>query len=150
MWHAIALWSAGLLYGFPPYAAIDTQPMRKNAITRITTINLKKVSGGAAADMSTVNAYAHQDRDLLLEQIDEINPHCIVACGVFDILVWLLDLEPEPDSTYEKSVLDKKRNVVVIPFRHPGKINNYKTYLKLKELVSGVCLKPGLISDTKT
>jgi len=138
MWHTVSRWAAGILYNFPKYEKIDTLDIMKEVIRKIASINLKKISGGPASNMSAINAYAYTDRELLLEQIDEIQPNIIVACGTFDSVIWLLGLEINPDNPYEKPIFDKKRNILVVPWRHPARVNNKNTYNELKEMIAKI------------
>ena len=136
MWHATARWAAGLLNDFPPYGQINTIKVRHESLKSVATINLKKTSGKAQADMAVVNSYAHQDKELLRHQISDIRANVIVACGTFDILTWLLGLEVDCDDPRRKAV--KHDEMFVIPWRHPGRVTNRETYEKLGELWSEV------------
>ena len=135
-WHTASRWAAGILYNFPEYEKIDTWPMKKGAIRKIASINLKKTSGRSYSNMSVINAYAYADKELLLEQIDEIQPNIIVACGTFDSMIWLLGLEINPDNPDKKAIFDRKRKIWVVPCRHPARVNNKNTYNELKELIA--------------
>lgn len=133
MWHAVARWAAGILKGFPPYEDIDNSATLKDSLSRVAAINLKKVTGKSSADMTTINAYAHMDRDLLVEQIKMINPDIIVACGVFDPLIWLLDLNVHSSqlNQLDEPVSSSIIPAWVIPFRHPARVDSRATYEKL-------------------
>ena len=56
-----------------------TAEERKAMLRRIATMNVKKVSGGATSDYGYVE-WARGNTDLLLAQIEEINPDVIVLC----------------------------------------------------------------------
>jgi len=134
MWHTAARWAAGILNDFPEYGQINNYETLTTALHQIAVINLKKATGGAYADMSVVEAYAHQDKDLLLEQIRTIDPDIILACGTFEPLIWLLDLPVKGDNPYERPVKSKIFDTLVIPWRHPGRVNNKTTYAELKDI----------------
>lgn len=134
MWHTIARWSAGLLQGFPPYEQVDRFDVMKESLRSIAAINLKKCSGKAWSDSPVVNAFAFRDRDLLLEQIHLIAPEVIVAGGTFDPLIWLLELNVDPEHPLSKVVVDQKSGIKVVPWRHPGRVNNRQTYQQLKKI----------------
>ncbi len=138
LWHTIARLAAGILKDFPDYEEIDSLEEMKQALLKIAAINLKKVPGGASADYSAINAFAFRDRELLIEQIKMIAPDIIVACGVFEQLIWLLELPVNPNAPADAPVLDEKREIRVIPFRHPGRVNNKTAYESLRE----TCQKP--------
>lgn len=133
MWHAISRWAAGIQNGFPNYDSINNRESMRKALLKISTINLKKTSGGASSNMSLINSYAKSDSPLLVKQIEQINPKVIVAGGTFDSLIWLLDLSVNPDSPYEDPIYDSVREAWVIPWRHPGRVNNRETYEELSK-----------------
>jgi len=137
----IARWSAGILQEFPEYSVIekmDDNSLTKE-LTKIAVINLKKTSGESASDPSVINAYAHQDRDLLLKQIEVIKPDIIIACGTIDPLIWLLDLNTKSDLKPEIVIKDNLRGIAIIPFRHPARDTKPKeTYNKLKKMIGGI------------
>jgi len=132
MWHATARWAAGLLADFPPYEEANRVDVQRDSLRSIATINLKKTSGRARADMSVISACAHRDRNLLRQQILDIRPDVIVACGTFDVMVWLLGLEVDCDDPRRKAVVYD--GIVVIPWRHPSRVNNQETYEQLRDL----------------
>jgi len=134
MWHVVARWTAGILNNFPPFTDIDNYETMKDAIIKIATINLKKASGGPSSNMSVINAYAFQDCSLLREQIEAINPNIVMACGTFDILIWLLELKVNPDEPNSDPVYDEQRKIWVVPFRHPARVNNESTYSELNSI----------------
>ncbi len=135
LWHTIATWSAGILNGFPPYRQIDKKLM-KESLENIAAINLKKASGKSRVDSEIISAYTHQDRDLLIEQIDFIMPDLIISCGVMEPLIWLLDLKVNPEAPSDKPVKDITRKAWIIPFRHPARASGEKIYNSLKKAIS--------------
>jgi len=42
---------------------------------------LKKTPGGANADMSEIRKWATENKDIIKNQISEIDPDIIIACG---------------------------------------------------------------------
>lgn len=132
LWYTIARWSAGILNGFPSYKQIDSK-MIKESFEKIAAINLKKACGGARVDSEVINAYAHQDRGLLLEQIKSIGPDFIISCGVMEPLIWLLDLKVNPEKPAAEPVKGVSRKIWVIPFRHPAMGSGAKVYNNLKK-----------------
>lgn len=133
-WHTVGRWAAGLLRGFPSYEEVDRWEVMHDALQSIASINLKKASGGASADPALVNAYAFQDRDLLRDQVRLISPHTIVACGTTEVLVWLLRLPMDADKPH--APVSTREGVTVIPWVHPTRCNNRKTYHRLAELAT--------------
>jgi len=134
----LARWTAGILKGFPVYSDIKNldENALKDYLSKVAVINLKKISGREQSDDSIINAYAHQDRELLLEQIDSINADIIVACSTMNALIWLLDLKVDSNNPFRKPVRYKSTGKLVIPFRHSSRDNNpQESYKRLKELV---------------
>ncbi|MBF0504838.1 MAG: hypothetical protein HQL14_07020 [Candidatus Omnitrophica bacterium] len=146
LWHTIARWSAGIFNEFPPYKTLNKDVV-KGALTKVAAINLKKACGGARVDSKVIAAYAHQDRDLLLEQIQTVKPDLIIACGVMEHLIWLLDLKVNPEDPKDSPVKDTARGAWVVPFRHPARAAGSKIYCQLKQAVSTV-YKNGILTDT--
>lgn len=134
MWHTVARWAAGIQRGFPDFLEIDNWDSMKESTKKIASINLKKTSGGSSANMSIINAYAKMDKELLREQIFLIKPNIIIAGGTFENLIWLLDLDVDPDSPYKKPCLDKLTSAWVVPWVHPSRVNNKDTYDELKSI----------------
>jgi len=131
MWHALARWAYGILKGlpegFPPYGSIGPAE-RQWALQRIAVINLKKEGGGRNADDSVLHAVAHRDRDILRAQVTAVAPEIVIACGTFNQLVWLLDLESDPAGPHAVPR--------VVSFRHPAQSHGPKDYRRLETLVS--------------
>ena len=145
MGHTLARWATGILNKFPAYEQIENDHcLLKESLTKTAVINLKKTGGSSQAIAPVINAYAHQDKDLLLEQINSIGPTMIIACGTIDSLIWLLDLKTNSDNPFDNPIKDKTKNWWVIPWNHhpsaPG--NNFvkrkKIYQELKCIIDKV------------
>ena len=136
MWHAVARWAAGLLDGFPAFDAIDRYPVMRDALNNVAAVNLKKITGGAASWEAQIHAFAVRDRVLLNRQLDELDPSIVVACGVFPQMMWLLDLPVDPMEPSRDPVYSEDLAAWVIPFRHPVRCDNRKSYGDLQKLAS--------------
>jgi hypothetical protein len=130
VWHTVGRWAAGLLQGFPSYDLIDRYETIRDSLQQVASVNLKKQTGGSSSDLAVINAYAWQDRDLLKDQITQIGPTIIVACGTFNELVWLLDLPVTADSPRSALTLEPQ-GWRVIPWIHPSRCDNRKSYQQL-------------------
>jgi hypothetical protein len=149
MAHNIARWSAAIFYRNLKFTDINNNEKMKEALSRVAVINLKKISGEAQADMRKISAYAFMDKDLLREQIKEIAPDRIIACSIFDILVWLLELEINPEQIDRKPIFYSDKKIPVIPWCHPSfRGDSSKPYNKLKELYMNMKKKYPEISIT--
>lgn len=133
--HMVARWAAGFLRNFPSYELINTTETMYGALRQVALINLKKTSGKAQSDLSVINAYAHQDRELLLRQMEDIRPKWIVACGTLDPLVWLLGLRLNADQPAMEPIPENSHKAWVVPFRHPTRASGRKTYEDLAKQV---------------
>jgi len=134
IWFAVARWAAGLLNDFPPFQEIIKPRILKDSIRKTAIINLKKASGGPQADPQEVNLYAYRDRQLLRQQVDLIAPEIVVACGTFDTIVWLLELDINPLDLKNKVYTVGPKNWIVINWRHPTRANMRETYQELSNL----------------
>jgi len=101
MWHTTARWAYGIINNFPEYKKFNKNEL-KEALHSVAIINLKKKAGKSTAKQNIIDAYTHQDKALLLEQIKSINPKIIIGCGTFSSLIWLLDLPANGDNPNEK------------------------------------------------
>jgi len=133
MWHAVARWAAGILNDFPEYDVINDYEVMKDALHQVSVVNLKKTTGGASVHSSSVTAFAHTDRELLLKQFRMINPKLIIAGGTFEQLIWLLDLDIDPIDVW-KPAKSRIIDAWVVPWRHPNRVSNLNSYEQLKEL----------------
>jgi len=133
----LARWTAGILNKFPKYSEISQldDSSLKDYLAKTAIINLKKVSGKSISDYSVINAFAHQDKELLLKQINAIKPDIIISCATMDSLIWLLDLDVNSSKPHEKPIKSKVVSAWVVPSRHPARDNSpKKTYEKLKAM----------------
>jgi len=144
MWHTVARWATGIQQGFPLYDDINKFAVLQRSLRRCAAINLKKASGGSSANPAVINAFAFQDRALLRKQISEIEPEIIVACGTFDPLVWLLEIEFKPNHLWGNPAKCESISAWVIPWRHPGRANNRKTYSELGTIVARIPSSGGM------
>lgn len=123
MWHNVARWSAGILHDFPDFRKINYREVLTEALHQVAVINLKKETGRGTADMSVINYYTFMDKALLLEQIREISPKIIIACGTIDPLVWLLEIVEEGHPyPIDRPVFAEKFGAMVFPWRHPARL----------------------------
>lgn len=135
IWHTVARWTAGILSGFPPFKSINHWDAYWDSVFKMAVVNLKKQSGSSSSDMTEINAFTKLDRELLLEQIQGINSNIIIACGTYDQLLWLLDLQINPKRIGDP-VWSKRYRAHVVPFRHPARVgSNEKAYAQLRKLV---------------
>jgi hypothetical protein len=134
MWYSVATWSAGLLGNFPPFAAVDKLEVLSKSLRSIAVVNLKKLSGGSRSDLQQINLFAHSDSELLRRQISQIAPQIIIACGTFDPLVWLLDLDINPNQYAKRIHLVRPAGTTVINWRHPARANRRETYRELSTI----------------
>lgn len=134
LWHTVNKWAAGILNDFPPYLQIENEAIN-SALPQVAVINIKKVTGGSKANPDEIGWYAHQDRDLLLEQIKNITPEIIVACGTFDTVLKILNTRTDTGISAKKIVRDANTGALVVRMRHPAMANNVQTYDTLKAIL---------------
>ena len=146
MGYAIARWATGIFKQFPPYKQIERDnSLLKESLLKVAVINLKKTGGASQAILPAINAYAYNDRKLLLKQIHSIKPNLILACGTLDYLIWLLDLNVDPDIPWENPIKDEIREAWIISIRHPIRDNNPQaTYERLRKSLEKISSGTGL------
>lgn len=89
---------------------------------------------GPICRSSVPNAFI--DRRLLRRQIQEIGPQLVIACGTWDVLVWLLELEVDPDNPIARPAYSQLVEAWVLPCRHPARTNNRVSYDALRKRVA--------------
>jgi len=132
----LAIWAYGIHNNWPPFEeVIDSRiELLHQQLTQTAVINLKKTVGERASDISVVNAYANHDRALLREQIYMIRPRVIIACGVADLLIWLLKVKVISERPKEQPI--KMDNMWMVPSRSPTRnvVEDKRTYNMLREM----------------
>jgi hypothetical protein len=134
MWYEVSRWAGGLLNNFPPYKEINHPDLLAHSIHSVAAINLKKITGGGSAWWNEINLYAHFDAHLLREQITRISPQIIVACGTFDILLWLLDVDINPKDIRSRCHHITRDHALLINWRHPARAAASSSYNQLRDL----------------
>lgn len=76
-------WAYGMLNCFPDYDTIwkkvdDTYPNEMNALASIAFMNVKKSGGGSSSKEKDINEYLDHHHELILEQIQIIEPTIIL------------------------------------------------------------------------
>lgn len=138
IWHNVARIAAGIFYYGKQMSEIDNGKTLKDSLSKIAVINLKKTSGSNASNPDEINAYAYYDRKFLFEQISHLKPNIIIAGGVFNPLLWVLNLEIEfsSESPWNRPVFDSKTKSWIIPYRHPAaRMKKEEFYNNFFELV---------------
>lgn len=83
--YRIVEWAYGILNNFPPYDGIWPKVKGKydntnamSAITSIAFMNIKKSGGKSSSKETEINVYLEKHHDLILEQIEIIEPTIII------------------------------------------------------------------------
>lgn len=139
--HRIGEWAYGVLNDFPAYDKIEYQ-QKHDALKSIAFINVKKTSGGAAANSDLINSYIVNSRELLHRQIDEISPTIIIGCFRYNWYVEQLFGFEMKDSTPNGFGFNTWKGIRVINFYHPSsRKNKFGLYTQLAEAVKYVAVK---------
>lgn len=83
-WRNINYWAYGLLHTHIDTPIPTWEEVRKTSersLDKVAVINLKKMYGGSKVDNKQMKCFAIKDKELLLEQIEEINPDIIVTAN---------------------------------------------------------------------
>ncbi|NOW90687.1 uncharacterized protein YihD (DUF1040 family) [Clostridium beijerinckii] len=95
-WRNIFLWSQGLLNtdinNITDFNKIHKR-IESGNLKNIAILNLKKTYGTSVSDMSEIKDFANKDKDLILKEIELINPDIIVTANVMYILKMLIPKE---------------------------------------------------------
>jgi hypothetical protein len=128
MWPRVAEWNYGIRNTtkdmIADYAEIyndKDKQKRKQEIQRIAVMNIKKSGGQKSPSEKDLQRYADADTDLLIEQINLINPTVIVCCYTFGHF----------NSFYCENAINKKGNynpncsytykgITILDYYHPA------------------------------
>jgi hypothetical protein len=145
-WDNIALWQYGLEnlnkdYNWQELEAKCSLEFRKEQISKIAVVNVKKQAGTHTAKGKQLWEHASTDRELLKEQIDMYKPDLIICCGTpTGSILRKLELV-EPFDKWEKTSKGvyyhrSQKGTLVIYYCHPAARidDNFKFY----PLVEGV------------
>lgn len=134
-WAGVAKWADALLFGKYGHA---NKPYRKNIISNIAAINVKKVAGGTSSDWEDIQAAIIRDRDLLKAQIELYQPDIIIGCWHWYMAKYIVKdiMQEVEDPRWEWLDKDKQirvcishmfgrhKSVLVIDMRHPCRARN--------------------------
>lgn len=126
MWHTIAKWAYGIINDFPAYNDLGEKKNYLAYLQKIAVINLKKEPGNAKSINTIIREHAIQNSQLIINQIDEIKPKYIIACGTFKILCEILKIESNISFA-------QYNEIIIIKMRHPNRANQKKTYVELQD-----------------
>lgn len=134
LWHTLGRWAYGILNDFPDYRECDNHRSIRRALGSIAVINLKKITGGSWSDLEEINETALRDKTFILQEVDIIDPHVVVACGTRGHVVWLFELEDVPRPDGLSLSYDEGKERLFLFTRHPVRAKNLETYDDLKKL----------------
>jgi hypothetical protein len=91
----------------------------RNILHKIAFINIKKKGGGAQANEAIIRNTYYRDKELILEQIDLINPDIIINCSrVWNFFIDLVSThDTKPDNEFQYGFKDNK---LIIHAYHPN------------------------------
>lgn len=118
--HRISEWAYGILNDFPAFSPSLDRDIKHDFLRSIAFINVKKSGGSFTAKPQVIWDYIDQTRDLLLEQIGDINPTHIVTCFRYDVFTEKLfgvKLQSSGSKTFGFGIW---RNSQVLNFYHPS------------------------------
>jgi hypothetical protein len=80
-WNNVVRWVRTILWGATWDEVESVQPDRGQILAPIAVVNLNKHGGGATTDPVRLKRAAEEARDLLVRQIEILDPHLVVSCG---------------------------------------------------------------------
>ncbi len=137
MWHALARWAGGILYGFDLNERKKREDM-KRALRQVAVVNVKKMTGSSSIHHHRLSDFVHLDGELLKEQIKRIRPDLIVACGTFHACKGLLNIRKKDIVEMMKNqnswvAHSEEFNCPVIDWYHPSRHGGERFFNALEE-----------------
>lgn len=130
-WNNVARWTKALLEG-GAYPGRVSAEERVEWLKRVSFLNLKKVGGGPVNDVKALWSFAHNDAELIREQLSLYGPDIIVCCGRNTTAKFfreeILQREDLPGgarpvldrgSWFYTRLSERERLTAVVPFVHP-------------------------------
>jgi len=122
-WWTLGYWAFGIrnttsssIPDFPGYR--EQWAEVSNAVLESAIVNIKKSGGKSSSDDDDLQKYIKSDRDLIKQQIDQLDPKVVVCCYVWDLVKHLWN-NPDEESQYIYYAEDR----VFINYWHPA--NHY-------------------------
>lgn len=127
-WNNIVRWAEVVL--FDEYSKKLNNDRRKDILSHICAINLKKESGGAKAKKQEVKSAAMNDKEFIKKQLALYQPDIVIACGFELSAVTLRDIV-DPDAEWRNDVnqlyyystkkINMGKPIYVISMPHPNR-----------------------------
>ncbi|MFD2100125.1 hypothetical protein [Flagellimonas iocasae] len=122
--HRLAEWSYGILNDFPEYEKIwIDKDDYNNAIFSIAFMNVKKVGGKGRSNYSEMEEHLLLNKDLLLRQIEIIQPNIIIMGLSWKKMRNLLFNNVKWQNSGYNVSIGKYNNAKIIDFYHPSARN---------------------------
>ncbi len=117
----ICEWAYGLLNNFPPLTSLSYNKKERTEVMKsIAFMNIKKSGGGATANQEEIVKILKDERGLLLEEINIIEPDIIIG-GIGNTNYWKILF---PEIQFKESEFDiqvaRVGRYKVIDFYHPS------------------------------
>lgn len=136
-------WAYGILNDFPDLDSIRiAQIDRKQIMSKISFMNLKKVPGESRANPDVIRATAMKFQKFILKEIKIICPDIIIG-GIGDDTLWGKIFNfIKPKNSMNGRKLFKVENIKIVDFYHPScRIPRAKLYSDLKDIISSEYFK---------
>lgn len=131
-------WAFGILNSFPPIESIsESQDSRKEILSSIAFMNLKKTGGGNTADVNNLKEIVIRERAFILDEIEIIKPDIIIG-SIGDVNLWQLIFRNDgfEESGYDVKIFRIKK-MKIINFYHPSyRVPRAMSYSLLKNVYS--------------
>lgn len=106
-WYTVAEWayaitevlSTGVLPEFRPAGVLETWEQYNSWLRKIAFVNIKKSSGDRASEKENLMSYVESDKDLLAQQIDELNPDVVLCCYTYEDFYGVIYAAPNTEIT---------------------------------------------------
>lgn len=121
-WNNVARWTAGLSSGFTiAWEEIDTitEEKRRKYLKKISSMNVKKISGKPRSNTSEIKEFAEKDNNFLKRQLSLYEAKYIICCGQGVGGVFLDEIFPESKQTSNGVWYRDNGKTILIYFNHP-------------------------------
>jgi hypothetical protein len=114
----VAKISYAIINGASAFGDISDDDLIKNIFKKIAVINVKKTNGGSEADKYEIASYYRDDKQLILDQIEAIQPEIIINCSGVEEL--FNDLKTGAVKEIDEFRSAQYNDVLVIDAYHPA------------------------------
>lgn len=122
LWQKVAIWTQAIQSAFSGEQVYNEEKIKlksHHAIKQIAVVNVKKSDGLKESNNNDLEFFAEQDKNMLKEELEIINPDIIVCGYTLRLLETVLGDELESDKTRD-TMYGFWKDKLVIDYYHPA------------------------------